>query len=65
VTELGPRARVTYHATVLAGANIGEDGMLGAMALATKPVPQETVSVGIPAKAKTRKQATQLAAETL
>ena len=65
VTELGPRARVTYHATVLAGANIGEDGMLGAMALATKPVPQETVSVGIPAKAKTRKQASQLAAETL
>ena len=65
VTELGPRARVTYHATVLAGANIGEDAMLGAMALATKPVSQETVSVGIPAKAKIRKQATQLAAHTL
>jgi acetyltransferase-like isoleucine patch superfamily enzyme len=65
VTELGPRARITYHATVLAGANIGEDAMLGAMALATKPVPQETVSVGIPAKEKIRKQASQLAAETL
>ena len=38
-TELGPRARITYHATVLAGANVGEDAMLGAMALATKPVP--------------------------
>ncbi|WP_158945790.1 acyltransferase [Granulicella sp. S190] len=65
VTELGPRARVTYHATVLAGASIGEDAMLGAMGLATKPVPQETVSVGIPAKPKVRKQSSQLAAETL
>ena len=37
-TELGPHARVTYHATVLAGANVGENSMLGAMALATKPV---------------------------
>jgi len=54
-TELGPRARVTYHATVLAGANVGEDAMLGAMALATKPVPTSTVSVGIPAKPKRRK----------
>lgn len=55
VTELGPRARVTYHATVLAGANIGEDAMLGAMGLATKPVPAATVSVGIPAKVKREK----------
>jgi acetyltransferase-like isoleucine patch superfamily enzyme len=54
-TELGPRARVTYHATVLAGANIGEDAMLGAMALATKPVPPASVSVGIPAKVKRHK----------
>jgi acetyltransferase-like isoleucine patch superfamily enzyme len=55
VTELGPRARVTYHATVLAGASIGEDAMLGAMALATKPVPPSVVSVGIPAKVKRQK----------
>ena len=65
LTELGPRARITYHATVLAGANIGEDAMLGAMGLATKSVPQQTVSVGIPAKPKIRKQATQLSAHTL
>jgi acetyltransferase-like isoleucine patch superfamily enzyme len=58
VTELGPRARVTYHATVLAGANIGENGMLGAMGLATKPVPASSVSVGIPAKVKRQKDAT-------
>jgi len=49
-TEIGPRARVTYHATVLAGAKIGEDAMLGAMGLATKDVPPSTVSAGIPAR---------------
>jgi acetyltransferase-like isoleucine patch superfamily enzyme len=56
-TELGPRARVTYHATVLAGSNIGENAMLGAMGLATKPVPASSVSVGIPAKVKRQKDA--------
>ena len=56
-TELGPRARVTYHSTVLAGASVGEDGMLGAMALATKPVPAASVSVGIPAKVMREKNA--------
>jgi acetyltransferase-like isoleucine patch superfamily enzyme len=59
-TEIGPRARVTYHATVLAGAHIGENAMLGAMGLATKPVEPFVVSVGIPAKAmlqKNRQQA--------
>jgi acetyltransferase-like isoleucine patch superfamily enzyme len=55
VTELGPRARVTYHATVLAGSTIGQDAMLGAMGLATKPVPPNSVSVGIPAKVKRQK----------
>ena len=55
VTEIGPRARITYHATVLAGAAVGEDAMLGAMGLATKPVPPGTVSVGIPAKVKRQK----------
>jgi acetyltransferase-like isoleucine patch superfamily enzyme len=56
-TEIGPRARITYHATVLAGANVGENAMLGAMGLATKPVPPGTVSVGIPAKVKREKEA--------
>ncbi|MEO6830339.1 MAG: acyltransferase [Acidobacteriaceae bacterium] len=56
-TEIGPRARVTYHATVLAGTKIGEDAMLGAMGVATHDVPPSTVSAGIPARpirAKTR-----------
>ncbi|MEI9981283.1 MAG: acyltransferase [Edaphobacter sp.] len=55
LTELGPHARITYHATVLAGANVGENAMLGALGLATKPVPPGTVSVGIPAKVKRQK----------
>ena len=55
-TEIGPRARITYHATVLAGADVGENAMLGAMGLATKPVPPATVAVGIPAKVKVEKK---------
>ena len=65
VTELGPHARVTYHATVLAGANVGENAMLGAFGLATKPVPPSTVAVGIPAHVKLHKEAHQPATETL
>ena len=55
ITELGPNARVTYHATVLAGANIGENAMLGALGVATRSVPDATVAVGIPAKVKRAK----------
>ncbi|MDE3104984.1 MAG: acyltransferase [Acidobacteriota bacterium] len=55
VTEIGPRARVTYHATVLAGAKVGENAMLGAMGLATRDVPDATVAVGIPAHVKRHK----------
>lgn len=49
---LGPGARITYHATVLAGASIGEQGMLGAMAVATRPVKAWHLYLGIPAVAK-------------
>jgi acetyltransferase-like isoleucine patch superfamily enzyme len=65
VTELGPHARITYHATVLAGANVGENAMLGAMGLATKPVPPSTVAVGIPAHVKRRKEPHKPSTETL
>jgi acetyltransferase-like isoleucine patch superfamily enzyme len=58
VTELGPRARITYHATVLAGSRIGENAMLGAMGLATRDVPDSTVAVGIPAHVKRHKNQT-------
>ena len=54
-TEIGPRARITYHATVLAGTRIGPDAMLGAFALATRDVPPNTLSLGIPARPKLQK----------
>ena len=42
--------RITYHATVLAGVHVATNGMVGAMALATKDVRPYHVYVGIPAK---------------
>jgi acetyltransferase-like isoleucine patch superfamily enzyme len=49
-TVLGDGVRVTYHATVLAGVHVGEQGMVGAVAVATKDVRPYHVNVGIPAK---------------
>ena len=49
-TVLDADVRITYHATVLAGTHVGENGMVGAMALATKDVRPYHVHVGIPAK---------------
>jgi len=54
-TEIGPRARITYHATVLAGTKVGPDSMLGALGLATRDIPPHTVALGIPAKPKLTK----------
>lgn len=49
-TVLEDDVRVTYHATVLAGTRVHRNGMVGAMALATKDVRPYHVNVGIPAK---------------
>ena len=49
-TVLGDGVRITYHATVLAGVHVGEQGMVGAVAVATKDVRPYHVYVGIPAK---------------
>jgi acetyltransferase-like isoleucine patch superfamily enzyme len=49
-TVLEDGVRITYHATVLAGVRVGEQGMVGAMAVATKDVRPYHVYVGIPAK---------------
>ena len=49
-TEVGPRARVTYHATVLSGVTVGEDAIVGSMAVASKNVEAYHVVAGIPAK---------------
>ena len=50
VTTLEDGVRITYHATVLAGVRVCVQGMVGAMALATKSVRPYHVNVGIPAK---------------
>jgi len=49
-TVIDDNVRITYHATILAGVHVGENGMVGAMALATKDVRPYHVYVGIPAK---------------
>jgi acetyltransferase-like isoleucine patch superfamily enzyme len=48
--EIGPRARLTYHSSVMAGVNVGEDAILGAMAVATRNVEAGSISGGVPAK---------------
>jgi acetyltransferase-like isoleucine patch superfamily enzyme len=50
VTEIGPRARVTYHATVLSGVKVGEHGIVGSVGVASKNVDPFHVVAGIPAK---------------
>ncbi len=50
MTVLSDGVRVTYHATVLAGVHVAEQGMVGAVAVATKDVRPYHVNVGIPAK---------------
>lgn len=49
-TEIGPRARVTYHATVLSGIRVAEHGLIGSMGVATKDVPPYHIVGGVPAK---------------
>ena len=49
-TEIGPKARVTYHATVLSGVKVGEHGMVGSLGVASKDVERFHVVGGIPAK---------------
>jgi acetyltransferase-like isoleucine patch superfamily enzyme len=59
-TEIGPRARLTYHAAVMAGVNIGEDAILGTMGVATKDVAPHSIAGGVPAKElKTKNEARQ------
>lgn len=50
VTRLDDDVRITYHATVLSGVHVHVQGMIGAMALATKDVPPYHLNVGIPAR---------------
>ena len=54
-TVLEDDVRITYHATILAGVRVGRNGMVGAVAVATKSVRPYHVNVGIPAKSVTVK----------
>src|SRR5215510_1649621 len=58
VTRIDDGARVTYHATVLAGVQIGRCAMLGTGAVATSDIEPYHVKVGIPAKTVKVKSAT-------
>lgn len=49
-TRIGDGARITYHATVLAGTQVGKHSMVGTSAVATKDVEAYHIKVGIPAK---------------
>ncbi len=48
--EIGPRARITVHSSVMAGVNVGEDAILGAMGVATRDIGPGSIAGGIPAK---------------
>jgi acetyltransferase-like isoleucine patch superfamily enzyme len=49
-TRIGKGARITYHATVLAGTNIGDHAMIGTGAVVTKDVDPYHIALGVPAK---------------
>ncbi len=65
VTHLEEDVRITYHATVLVGVRVRTNGMVGAMALATKDVRPYHVNVGIPAKSVRVKPNAPVAEETI
>ena len=49
-TEIGARARVTYHAVILSGVKVAQDAIVGSMGVASKPVEAGWIVGGIPAK---------------
>lgn len=49
-TEIGPKARITYHATVMSGVRVGEHGMVGSLGVATRDVEPFHIKGGVPAK---------------
>ena len=55
-TVIGDRARITYHAVVLSGVEIGADALIGSMGMASKPVGPGVIAAGIPAKPIGQKQ---------
>ena len=49
-TEIGPNARITYHAVVLSGVHVAKHGLVGSMGVASKNVEPYHVVAGVPAK---------------
>jgi len=45
-TEIGPKARITYHSTVMSGVRVHEHGLLGSMGVATKDIPRIPLRLG-------------------
>jgi acetyltransferase-like isoleucine patch superfamily enzyme len=50
VTRIGDGARITYHATVLAGVQVGNHAIVGTGAIATADVEPYHIKVGVPAR---------------
>ena len=55
-TTIGDGARITYHATVLAGAHVGEDAIVGSHGLLRKPLGPHQIAGGVPAKVLSTKR---------
>jgi acetyltransferase-like isoleucine patch superfamily enzyme len=49
-TEIGDRARITYHSVILSGVKIEKDAIVGSMGVASKTVEAGWIVGGIPAK---------------
>jgi acetyltransferase-like isoleucine patch superfamily enzyme len=49
-TVIGKGARITYHATILAGTHVADDSMIGTSAVLTKSTEPHWVYVGVPAR---------------
>ncbi|HEY2961348.1 MAG TPA: acyltransferase, partial [Pyrinomonadaceae bacterium] len=49
-TRIGNGVRITYHATVVAGVEVGDGAMIGTGAVVTRNVEPNHIVVGIPAK---------------
>jgi acetyltransferase-like isoleucine patch superfamily enzyme len=49
-TVIGRGARITYHATILAGTHVADDSMVGAGSMLTKSTEPHWIYVGVPAR---------------
>lgn len=62
-TVIGKGARITYHATVLAGSYVADNSMVGAGSMLTKSTEQDWVYVGVPARKIKAKSPEEMAAK--